>query len=223
MPTLDASAESRPPQRRPSIFLITHPALIPMLTGGMMAMLLGSGLVLLNLGRLPAPASTLVVVAWIVVVLWWTWATYIRVRVVPPDPGTPEFDAIAPRRRAGRLYGLIFVAMVAALIVDATVIRAAAPRLQVGAAVAIIGLHFVGHGWAYRARIFLVAGVATALVGVAALVVELSAGTGADALCALVAGAILLAAGCVASRHEVTGSRRAAAEVTADGAVGEPR
>ena len=131
----------------------------------------------------PWPSATLGL--WVVAILTYTWAVFVRSRTFPMPQG--------PRSRAGLIYLASVVGMLLTIAGGSAILRGLGHRDIVVALVAIaVGLHFLPFASAFRAPVFAVLGTVVAGIGLAGLVIGWFAPTVA-VVAAVAAGLSMLA------------------------------
>lgn len=184
-PTARGATDERPTgeaTRRPGIATPLHPQVL----GGLVGAIGASTFVLVNRGLLPGSWPTVASVVWLLALAAFAWASLLRPRVLP--------DLAPPAPRAGAVYGVAVVGMVALVAGGGAVLRATGQADLRPALVALaVGLHLLPFAVAFRAPVFRVLGGVVTAVGAVGLVLGLVVGATAARAAAVVAGLVMLA------------------------------
>lgn len=161
--------------------LTVHPYVI----GALVGTILGTVFVLVNRQVLPGGWQLAALFAWAVALI--PIIVLVLLRPVPELPG--------PRRSSLLVYGASVLAMLALFPVSRFLLASWGHVELLPAAIAMaVGLHFIPFAWAFRARIYLILGLAMTVIGAAGLVIgALGGGAMAAGAAAVLAGLVMMA------------------------------
>ena len=154
--------------------------------GSVIGLVGGTVFVLVNRGELPQAWSTAALVAWVVLLLGAAWAVFVR------RGGARQTSA--PHRRAGLVYGLSVLGMLAFFVAGSAVLRAAdVPELGPALIALGVGLHFIPFARAFGVPFFTGLGGAVSVVGGLGLALGLVGAPVAAPAAAVLAGLLMVA------------------------------
>jgi hypothetical protein len=157
----------------------------PQVFGSLIGAIGASVFMLGSRGAMTEPWPSVTLALWVVAILTYTWAVFVRSRTFPVSQG--------PRSRAGLTYIASVVGMLVIIAGGSAVLRGLGHGEIVVALVAIaVGLHFLPFASTFRAPVFAVLGAVVAGIGLAGLVIAWFAPIVA-AVAAVAAGLSMLA------------------------------
>ncbi|MFV0459741.1 MAG: hypothetical protein ACK5MT_13330 [Actinomycetales bacterium] len=175
------SVPSATDQRRRGLSTLGH----PYVTGTVIGAIGASVFVLSNLGLLAPPWPSIALGGYLAALGWYLWTVFMRPRVLP----VPQF-----RRGAGWIYLASVIAMIVGILLGRTGLEGIG-RLDLAAAfiAALVGLHFIPFGYAFRAPVFYLLGSSLAVLGVVGVLLGALVGGSVAAGSAVLCGIVMLA------------------------------